>query len=121
MDTQTDRLSHEQVQDRMAGCGIERIEILEDNGGGVHLYLVGPEIVVSGMEHASIPGGALTDCRLVGEWLDPLSMECYPPEGMHLDAMQHVATYVDDELHVGDYGLMGTAARRYLEYLEEEE
>lgn len=88
----------------------DRIHILADNAGGLYLHLVGPDIVVGGIDPYA---DALTDCRLVHEWLDDVHPDhLHGPEAV--GGLKVVASYdPGTDTLTPETRYPGIAARRY--------
>ena len=98
---------------------VERIHVMEDNAGGLYLHLIGPDIVVAGMEQSE---DALTDCRLLDEWIDSVAEAnlYFPMDYVGYEYLRYVAVYHPDmdELVAGRDD-PGTAAVRYCKLWED--
>ena len=97
------------VNERMA-TPLERIDIHEDNAGGLYLHLVGPGVVVDGVAE---DGTALADCRLIRAWIEDAAFDghCWPAEA--IGEARLVAVY-DHNDEITTHEPMGYAARRYI-------
>ena len=93
---------------------IGRIEIYEDNAGGVWVVPVGQHLAIT----VPANGDALSDCRTyTTHWWPHDDIAMWGPQADRItDEARHIATYRADvdRLHVHDAPLIGHAGREYI-------